>query len=462
MKITIIGASGVRTPQLVKALLYSKITDPREIVLFDINESHLQVIYQVIQALPKPKSTEKDVSIDWTTNKEKALKDADYIFFTIRVGEIYSRIIDEEIPLRYGVVGQETTGPGGFAMALRTIPVMMDYYALIKEVAPKAWLLNLTNPSGLITQALMDAGCERVIGICDSPSSLIKNIKVALKLPSDSLWFDYFGLNHLGWIKGIRYRGQDIFREVLQNDEALKHHGQTLLKPDYIRSLQVIPSEYLLYYYFHQPIVEMLKKKRISRAHLIEDLNKRLFKELEHKERSPVSTLDIYKKYLGARNGSYLKMETDGLEQNEMVRQLWEDQSSTGVHQIEENGYAEIALWVLEGLNGNNPRILILNVKNEGAISFLKGKDVVEIPTFVDENGVHPFVVEGSIPEECQDLLEKVKHYERLVIEAVKERSYAIALKALDAHPLVPNEDVAKSILDDYIGEHGDYFPRFY
>ena len=460
MKVVIIGAGGVRTPQLANALLNSKDIPIKELALFDIDQFRLESMNRVFLEQIQKQTDKKEVGIYHTIDIQKAVCNADFILFTIRVGQISARIKDEQVPLRYGVVGQETTGPGGFAMAMRTIPVMYNYLDVIKKHAPKAWVLNLTNPAGLITQALIDRGYDKVVGICDSPSGLTKDIANAVGVNEDELWFEYFGLNHLGWIKSIIHRGEDIFEDVINNDQALKRHGQIVMEPEFIRTIGIIPNEYLLFYYLNQAVIKNVKDNGLSRAQLIELLNHRLFSELQNeKNKGKYSSLEIYKRYIEARHGSYMKLETKDLNPADIVEQLWNKASSSDV-EVEDEGYSAIALAVLEAISGGKPKILRLNVRNDGAISFLKDEDVVEISVYVDRNGVHPFSLKGEIAEHCRGLLQVVKSYERLTIKAVKENSYSAALLALIAHPLVPDAKIAKLILDDFIIEHGDYFPQ--
>lgn len=460
MKVVIIGAGGVRTPQLANALLNSKDIPIKELALFDIDQFRLESMNRVFLEQIQKQTDKKEVEIYHTLDIQKAVCNADFILFTIRVGQTSARIKDEQVPLRYGVVGQETTGPGGFAMAMRTIPVMYNYLDIIKKHAPKAWVLNLTNPAGLITQALIDRGYDKVVGICDSPSGLTKDIANAVGINEDELWFEYFGLNHLGWIKSIIHRGEDIFEDVINNDQALKRHGQIVMEPEFIRSIGIIPNEYLLFYYLNQAVIKNVKDNGLSRAQLIELLNHRLFSELQNeKNKGKYSSLEIYKRYIEARHGSYMKLETKDLNPADIVEQLWNKASSPDV-EVEDEGYSAIALAVLEAISGGKPKILKLNVRNDGAISFLKDQDVVEISVYVDRNGVHPFSLKGEIAEHCRGLLQVVKSYERLTIKAVKENSYSAALLALIAHPLVPDAKIAKLILDDFIVEHGDYFPQ--
>ena len=198
-------------------------------------------------------------------------------------------------------------------MALRTVPVMKKYLEILSAESPQAWAINLTNPAGLITQALAEEGFKQVIGICDSPTELFKDIAAALEKNPDDLWFDYFGINHLGWIKRILYKGKDILPEVLQNDRALLRHDREMIPPDFIRSLGVIPNEYLMFYYRTRDIVESLQGAGITRAMVIDELNKLLFAALQELADTPPDRKEAYQIYQHySRHGiNHMQLETD-------------------------------------------------------------------------------------------------------------------------------------------------------
>lgn len=466
MKIVIVGGGGVRTPQVTNGLLAkSRELELEEITLLDIDKKRLNAIYKIVNQIKNSHQNVGEIDINYTLDSKEAIKDADLVLFTVRVGNIQSRIIDEQVPLKYGVIGQETTGPGGFAMAMRTIPVILEYMKVIDEIAPEAWILNLTNPAGLITQALNDAGYEKIIGICDSPSGLTEDIAAGLNLPLSELWFEYFGLNHLGWIKKIKHKNKDITAEVFKNDEALKRHGESMISSDFIRRISLIPNEYLLFYYQNTEVLNKVSESGVSRAQLIDKLNEMLFNKLNNfAQSSDIDPLTIYQRYIESRHGSYMQVETSGFKEKDIAQKIWEkaaEEINDGSYMIEEEpgGYAAIALSVIKGITGVEPTNVILNVKNEGAISCLEKDDVVEIPTYVNGNGIHGITVD-EVPEQAKGLLQAVKSFERLTIQASKNKNYNKALQALTIHPLVPDAVTAQNILDDYLNEHGEYFPE--
>lgn len=460
MKITIVGAAGVRTPHLVKAILdYGIDLAVKEVALFDIDARRLELIENVIREIP---NTSPGTKMFTTVDPREALTNANFVIFTIRVAGIEGRILDEQIPLKYNVLGQETTGPGGFAMAMRTIPVVLDYVKIIEEVAPQAWILNLTNPAGLITQAITAYGYSRIVGICDTPSELFKDVAKGMELPVEELWFEYGGINHLGWIKRIMHKGEDITEQVLQNDQALLRHGDSMISPDFIRALGMIPVEYLMFYYKNGTIIEQVKTNGLTRATIVLELNKRLFAELEKiaEAKQEGASLGVFEQYARARENSYMKVETVALDDDTLVDSLWEGTYQCGqVFTDDPEGYAGIALAVLDALSGNRPQVIVLNTINHGSIRHLDPTDIVELPCYVDINGVHPIAI-SDLPEEARGLLQVVKSYERLTVEAAMEGSYRKALHALTVHPLVPDAEVAETILQDFMQAHKGHFPR--
>ncbi|HHT73741.1 MAG TPA: hypothetical protein GX008_08510 [Firmicutes bacterium] len=455
MKIAILGAAGVRTPQLVRRLLRStERLGLKEIALMDIAGTKLELMKNVIDDIAPE---HHGVTLSATTDVREACAYSAFVIFTMRVGDIAARIIDEQVPLRYNVLGQETTGPGGFAMALRTIPVVLEYVDIIKEVAPQAWVVNLTNPSGIITQAVTDRGFGRIVGICDGPTELLKATAQAVGREVNELWFDYYGINHLGWVGGVQYKGEELLPSILQDDEALEKVATHSVEPDLIKAVGLLPNEYLIFFYKHQSVVQNIQRAQITRSQQIDSLNQELFSQLAEiaDGKSEERPRDAYFRYLRKRSGSYFQVERQGeLNREERPAEL------SDAALLEPEGYSEIAVQVLEALLGLSPQVIPINVRNNGALPCLDADDVVEVQSLVDSNGVHPFTVKVEVPPHARTLLQRVKGYERLTIEAVRQGSYSLALQALSCHPLVPDLATAKAILDAYLAEHGDYMPE--
>jgi len=455
MKITIIGAAGVRTPLIVRAIQqHQDRLGLEELSLMDIDEEHLEFIGALISPIensPNPK-----FHITRTTEPQKALEGADFVITTFRVGGIGSRAIDERVPLMHGILGQETTGAGGFAMGIRSIPVILNYVKLMQKECPQAWLINFANPAGMLTESVIrNTSWRRVVGICDTPSSMHRTIARVLQVDPDEIYLDYFGLNHLGWIKRIIFRNQDQLPKIF--DYIINEAGLPGIPfdPDLISSLGLIPNEYLYYYYYSAQAVNNILQAGETRGEQIAKLSLKLFDEL--KVRSMDHDIDgmlaIYQSYLEDRSSTYMVMETGKVHDFSQLNQ------ATSNPMIDE-GYAGVALNLIDALIGNNVRTQIFNVPNQGSINGMDQQDVVEIPCLVSYDHIQPLAV-GEIPAHCMGLIKQVKHYEHLTIEAVVEGSYPKARLALSIHPLVRDYGFAGTILDEYIFRHQGIFPEF-
>lgn len=455
MKITIIGAAGVRTPLIVQAMLARQDRlGLSELSLMDIDCDRLELIGALTTLIEQSTSTK--FQITRTTDPRIALTGADFVITTFRVGGIESRVIDERVPLNHGILGQETTGPGGFAMGIRSIPVILDYVHLMEDVCPNAWLINFANPAGMLTEAVIrNTKWQRIVGICDAPTSMHQVISVVLGANPVDVYLDYFGLNHLGWIKRVIYNNQDQLPEIIKIIGSTSGVPGLPFDPDLVVSLEMIPNEYLFYYYYATQAVNNILSSGESRGEQIARQNLQLFAELKAKfgDQDYDGMRESYQAYLDLRGSTYMAKETgkshdlSGLDPN-ILKSLTDE------------GYAGVALNLIEALNGNKPIMQILNIPNQAAIQDLDDQDVVEIPTMVSHDHIQPLVI-GEIPTHCLGLMKQVKHYEQLTIEAAVERSYQKARLALTIHPLVRDYSIAGSILEKYISLHQNYFPIF-
>jgi len=460
MKLTFIGAGGVRTPLVIQSILNFQDQLPLDTVcMMDIDPERLDLI----KLACKPRLIKKmRFKLEWTTDAREAIQDADYIVTTFREGSIASRVIDEQVPLKYGVLGQETTGPGGFAMALRTIPVILEYVDLIKELAPDAWLINFTNPAGIITEAITKiAGFDHAVGICDNPPNMMRGAAQLLGVDTDRLFPDYYGINHLGWMRALYLDGKNVLPKIFSDDPQVDDYLEHIhASREEIATRGELPNEYNYFYYHPRESVENLVKSGISRALQIQPFNEALYKSLAQirdEEDDPAKIHAIYLHYLDQRSSTYMSLETGKhVEQEKMD----ETQALDVEQAMDESaeGYSAVALTVIKALT-DTPKLMILNVPNRGAIFGMDHGAVVETTCLVSNGIVRPFAV-GAIPSENLALLNAVKAYEQLTIRAAVEKSYSLALKALTIHPLVPSFEIAKAILDDYLAQHGDYFPK--
>ena len=457
MKLTFIGAGGVRTPLVIQSILNFQDRIPLDSVcMMDIDPDRLDLIRMTNRS---QLDQVKKFKIDWTTDTREAINGADFIVTTFREGSLESRVIDEQVPLKYGVLGQETTGPGGFAMALRTIPAILKYVKLIEELAPNAWLLNFTNPAGIITETITRiAGFERSVGICDNPPAMVRAAAALLSADADDFFPEYYGINHLGWMSALYLDGVDMVPEIIQTvketDVVLEHCPFDI---EAVEKLGRIPNEYNYFYSEPRKTVGNLLKAGASRAQQILPFVQELYASLRRirdEDQDPQKIQSAYLHYLAQRDGTYMTLET-GKSTHYMAKQ---DSGAKKALDQSAKGYSAVALRVIEALT-TNPKVMILNVPNRNALTGMASDDVVETTCMVGNGIVRPFAI-GKIPREDLGLIQSVKAYERLTIEAAVENSYEKALEALWLHPLVPGYDIARNILDDYLAQHGDYFPK--
>jgi 6-phospho-beta-glucosidase len=453
MKLTIIGAGGVRTPLIVEALARRQVRlGLTELALMDIDAERLAIIAAALLQDGMAGGFETTS----TTDPREALASADFVITTFRVGGAAARVVDERVPLSHGVLGQETTGPGGFAMAMRSVSVLLDYVELMREVCPRAWLINFANPSGLLTQAAIGPGrWPRTVGICDAPEGMRRVAAAALRAQPDDVFLDYFGLNHLGWVKGVWLEGRDHLPALL---DLLRRAGGLPglpFAPAFLASLGMIPNEYLYYYYHSAEAVRNILAAGQTRGEQIVALSEALFADLRQRLAAGdhAGMRRALHDYLAERGAAYMTAETGSAHTTGGLFDPQTLQAWVG------EGYAGIALDLIEALQGGRPRQMILNIPNAGAVAGLADADVVEIPACVGHADIRPLAV-GATPQVALGLMQTVKAYERLTIEAAVGRSYATAVEALTIHPLVRDYGLATAILAGYIERHGALFPR--
>jgi 6-phospho-beta-glucosidase len=459
MKLTILGAAGVRTPLVLQSIIAQQDkVGLGELVLMDVDAHRLELMRGLCEVLMG--KADIGFKITWTRDARSAIRGADYVITTFRVGGMESRVIDEQVPLRYGVLGQETTGPGGFAMALRTIPVILDYVKIVREEAPDAWLLNFTNPAGIITEAIINVGnYRRAVGICDNPPSMWRTAAAWLGLVPTDLLVEYFGLNHLGWVRAVHHNGRDRLPELIDYIEVHSndHLAGLPFEPGYIRMLGMVPNEYNYFYTNTRQVMENLKHAGQSRAQQIMPFNIELYETLDQlsQESASLETMETtYLNYLARRGETYMSIETGHKHE---IPPEWKEKLT----QIEASaeGYSGVALGVIESLRNPAGGLSILNVSNQGAIQGMSNEDVVEVTCYLGQGVIRPLVI-GAVPDHALGLMQQVKEYERLTIRAAVDGSYDLALKALALHPLVPSLSIARSMLNDYSKQHGAYFPQ--
>ncbi|WP_149551896.1 6-phospho-beta-glucosidase [Streptomyces marokkonensis] len=438
MRLTILGGGGFRVPLVYGALLgdhaEGRVT---RVVLHDVDAGRLRAIARVLaeQAAGVPDAPE----VTTTTDLDEALRGADFVFSAIRVGGLEGRAHDERVALAEGVLGQETVGAGGIAYGLRTVPVAVDIARRVARLAPDAWVINFTNPAGLVTEAMSRHLGDRVIGICDSPVGLGRRIARVLGARPREAWIDYVGLNHLGWVRGLRVAGRDRLPGLLADPALLGSFEEgRLFGADWLRSLGAIPNEYLHYYYFNREAVDSYRRAGRTRGAFLHDQQARFYAGTDD---PGVSALALWDRTRAEREATYMS----------------ENREAAGAGEREADdlsgGYEKVALALMRAVARDERTTLILNVRNRGTLSPLDADAVIEVPCLVDAGGAHPVSV-GPLPDHATGLVCAVKAVEREVLAAARSGSRATAVKAFALHPLVDSVNVARRLVDGYTAVH--------
>lgn len=436
MRLTILGGGGFRVPLVYRALLddhgKGRVT---HVTLHDLDASRIEAVRRVLAEQAAGVADAPEVSV--TTDLDEAVTGADFVFSAVRVGGLEGRAVDERVALEEGVVGQETVGAGGVAYGLRTVPVARELARRIARLAPEAWVINFTNPAGMVTEAMSRHLGDRVIGICDSPVGLGRRVAGALGVDPATVWLDYAGLNHLGWLRGVRVNGRDLLPELLADEQALTSFEEgKLFGAEWLRTIGCVPNEYLHYYYFTRESVSAARAAARTRGALLIEQQRRFYA-------NPCGSA------LQAWDSTRLERETTYMAENREAAGAGDRAS----RDLESGGYEQVALALMRAIALDERATLILNVRGRGAIHGLDPDAVVEVPCFVDANGARPLSVD-PLPGPALGLVASVKAVEQSVIEAAETGSRAAALRAFATHPLVDSVGVARRLLERYEAEH--------
>ncbi|GAB3250904.1 6-phospho-beta-glucosidase [Arthrobacter pigmenti] len=441
MRLTILGGGGFRVPLVYRALSRGPhaglIT---ELTLHDTDPDRLQAIANVLAAMDAttPETDRPDVTA--TTDLDEALTGADVVFAAVRTGGTEGRIKDERVALDQGLIGQETVGAGGISYALRSIPEMLHIARRLHELNPQAWLINFTNPAGIVTEALQQVLGNRVIGICDSPIGLVRRATRAAGIPaSNSLHgVDYVGLNHLGWLRELEHDGVDQLPALLSNERKLSTFEEgRVFGPRLLRVLGSLPNEYLFYYYFRSEATRALTGASQTRGESIAAQQQELYEQLARagKDSSP-NAFQLWDAARRSREEGYLAEARPADEQR--------DESD-----LAGGGYEEVALAAMNAVLTDTRTQLILNVRNGSTIAGLPPSAVIEVPSTVDASGASPLPV-GPLTLHQRGLMTQAKGVEEAVIRAVTAGDRDSALHAFALHPLVDSANQAEKLLSGY------------
>lgn len=427
LKIATVGGGSSYTPELIEGFINRYRTLPvKDIYLLDIEEGRQKL--EIVSALAA-RMVEKsgiDLKIHATFDREEALADADFVTTQFRVGLLEARIRDEKIPLKYNKIGQETTGAGGFANALRTVPVILDLCRDLERLCPDAWLINFANPSGLLTEAVLNHTRIKAIGLCNCPINMVNDLAKKFHAADDEIYCDFVGINHLVWARKVFLRGRDVTDravelvcdetagEIMANIPEIHYH------PDFLKALGMIPVSYLKYYYMQPEMLADCLRARENegvRGEVVKKVEEELFALYKNPE------LDVKPKQLAGRGGAH---------------------------------YSDAACSLIDSIYNNRGDIQTVNVLNRGANPDLPYNAVIERNCVIDGNGAHPVAV-GHTPLKIRGLLQVVKAYEQLTIQAAVTGSYGDALQALTIHPLVGSAEVARCMLHDILEQNREY-----
>ncbi len=425
LKVAIIGAGSTYTPELINGFITRKSElDLSSVYLMDINKRKMEIVSQLVIRMLNAAGMNTKVVL--TESLDEAICDADYVLAQIRVGQLDARILDEKIPLKYDLLGQETTGAGGFMKAMRTIPVIMEIATKVIALAPNAWLINFSNPSGLVAEAILSQLDIKMLGLCNGPINMLREAKNFIPADTEDFDYDFVGLNHLCWITSIYADGKEIMKDILHSGmeiEGLSNVPQADYDKELLRAVPGLPISYLNYYYFRYKQIEKCKKAEKTRGEVCKDIEKELL-ELYQKE-----DLDKCPEELSKRGGAL---------------------------------YSEAAVSIINAIENDKNEIHVVDVKNKGAYSFMGDNDVVETKCIINRNGATPIKLENFSDEYIIGLMQAVKAYEKLAAKAAIHGSFNDALAALMVHPLIGDYHKAKAVLDEMLEANKQYLPQFY
>lgn len=430
LKIVTIGGGSSYTPELVEGFIKRcKELPVKELWLVDIEEgkNKLEIVGNLAKRMVKKAGI--DMEIHLTLDRREALKGADFVTTQLRVGLLEARIKDESIPLSHGVIGQETNGAGGLFKALRTVPVVLDIIKDVEELCPNAWIINFTNPTGVITEAVFRyTDFKNYIGLCNVPIGMRNGIAKLFEVENERIQMDFAGLNHMVYGLNVALDGEDVTDEAIDKFVHSKLTMQNIkaieFNADFVKNLGLVPCPYHRYYYktkemLEEELNEFAKGK--ARGQVVKELEDQLF-ELYKDE-----NLDIKPPQLEKRGGAY---------------------------------YSDAACNLISSIYNDKRDIQVVNTINNGAIRNFKDNQAVEVSSVITKNGPKPLSI-GYLPDAVDGLVSQIKSFEMLAAKAAVYGDYNAAYLALCINPLIPSDDLAKTILDEMMEAHKEYLPQF-
>ena len=433
LKVATIGGGSSYTPELIEGFIKRYDEFPlTELWLVDIEagKEKLEIVGNLAKRMIKKAGL--DIRVELTLDREEALKEADFVTTQFRVGLLESRKKDERIPLKYDVIGQETNGPGGLFKGLRTIPVILDITRDMERLCPDAWLINFTNPAGMVTEAVLRySNIEKVVGLCNVPIGIEMGVSKLLDVDHNRIRIDFAGLNHMVYGLNVFLDGVNVTESVV---EKLTDPEQTSFvkniegigyDPSFIRALGVLTCPYHNYYYKHRDMLEKQQKEakeQGTRAEVVSKLEKELFELYKD------DTLDIKPPQLEERGGAY---------------------------------YSDAAVRLITSIYNDKRDIQPVNTRNNGAIASIPDDSAVEISSVITKDGPKPIAI-GDLPVAVRGLVQQIKSFERISAEAAVTGDVDLAVLALSINPLTPSDTVAREIVDEMMEAHKEHLPQFF
>lgn len=434
LKIVTIGGGSSYTPELVEGFINRYNSLPvSELWLVDIEEGRekLEIVGALAQRMVQKAKLPMKIILSY--DRREALKDADFVTTQMRVGRLQARILDERIPLQHGMIGQETNGAGGMFKAFRTIPVILDIVKDMQELCPNAWLINFTNPAGIITEAILRyTNFEKAIGLCNVPVNMVSGFANMLNVKEENVTMEIQGVNHFIFATNVFVNGKSCFDKLLHLYAHLKEEDTIQMKnfvslpysPSFIKGLQAIPCPYHNYYFFtKEQLEEELQQLNTGtvRGEVVSETEKELFALYSKKE------LDKKPEQLAKRGGAK---------------------------------YSDAACNLIHSIYNNTGDIQYVDVKNNGAILDLSAESAVEVACRITSDGPQP-IVTGNLKLPISGYIHMIKTFERMVVEAAVEGSREKAVAALNLNPLCLSDSLANIVVDELLKAHKQYLPQF-
>lgn len=427
LKFAVIGGASSYTPELFANLIdLRERLEVAEVVLVDLNPGKLALIAEVSERLLKAAGLE--IRIRTVQRREEAIAEADFVILQIRVGGLAARVRDETLPMEFDMVGNETTGAGGFVCALRTVPVAMEIAQEMEHHCPNVWLMNLSNPAGIVTEAILKHSRVRTMGFCNIPINTQYELSEILHVPPLKIRLDSFGLNHLSWIREVYVDDQEVLQPLISKahtrHSALYQRGlvDSLIDPDWLQTLRMIPAWYNRYFYYTE---EAIKEERRS---------------LRRKGEQDMLAEDRLRQIYS----------TAGY--NQEARQILESKGGAR--------YYLPVLRVIDSIVHDRGEVVVVDVRNGSALLDLPQEVCVEVPARIGKKAVEP-LPSGPMPLSVRGLVQAVKAYEELTIQAALSGDRRTAIEALVANPLVASYSKAKKFFDRVLESERAYLPQF-